>query len=54
MPSSKVKRLTLPHRKTPCNGGDFAAFYKYRSFSLDGSNGLPDRGFLRAKAVSTP
>jgi len=37
-----------------CTGGDFAADYKYRSFSLDGSNGLPDRGFLRAKAVSTP
>ena len=38
----------------PALGGPFAASYKYRSFSLDGSNGLPDSGFLRAKAVSTP
>lgn len=27
------------------------AGYEYRSFSLDGSNGLPNRGFLRAKVT---
>ncbi len=26
--------------------------YEYRSFSLDGSNGLPGKGFLRAKAAN--
>lgn len=28
--------------------------YEYVTFRLTGSNGLPDRGFLRAKAVTTP
>ncbi|MES2920357.1 MAG: autotransporter-associated beta strand repeat-containing protein [Verrucomicrobiota bacterium] len=28
------------------------AGYEYRSFSLDGSNGLPGKGFLRAKAAN--
>mgnify|MGYP000095951616 CR=1 FL=1 len=28
------------------------AGYEYRSFSLSGSNGLPGKGFLRAKVTS--
>ena len=28
--------------------------YEYRSFALDGSNGLPGKGFLRAKVTTSP
>lgn len=30
------------------------AGYEYRTFSLNGSNGLPDAGFLRVEVVETP
>ena len=33
--------------------GTHAAEYEYRSFSLEGSNGLPGTGFLRAKVTSS-
>ena len=37
--------LGLPALNDPAN-------YEYRSFSLNGSNGLPARGFIRAKATA--
>ena len=33
-------------------GGHFASSYVYRSFSLEGSNGLSSSGFLRAKVTN--
>ena len=41
---------------TPVTTGLLAApaGYEYRTFSLDGSDGLPDKGFLRVDITETP
>ncbi|BCX48157.1 hypothetical protein HAHE_20650 [Haloferula helveola] len=45
-----VESVAIPPAGAPTpNAG-----WEYRSFSLDGSSGLPDKGFLRARAEETP
>ncbi len=45
----KVNVLAAP--VVPATDPDPGVDYEYRSFSLDGSNGLPAKGFLRAKVT---
>lgn len=45
-----VTPVTLVDPGVPITGPQ-AADYEYRSFSLSGSNGLPQKGFLRAKVT---
>jgi hypothetical protein len=45
----KVNVLAAP--VVPATDPDPGSGYEYRSFSLEGSTGLPAKGFLRAKVT---